>query len=313
MTERNLHILPRFSDVSGFLYIEHAAVERSDSAVIVRTKDHSVELPVASIATLVLGPGTTVSHGAMVVLAECGAGIVWSGAEMQRCYAIGGGRTRSAENLFRQAHAWADETLHMTVVRRMYQFRFPEPLPANLSLQQIRGREGVRVRESYAKAAKEYEVDWKGRNYDRRNWGQSDSVNRALSAGAACLYGVCHCAIEALGYSSGLGFIHTGKQLSFVYDIADLYKAELLIPAAFFAAGTNPDKPEGLVRAKLRELGRERRLVERLAVDLPKLFDDLSIRKSMNHLETDISEDCGDLWDQSGFVTGGEAYGRDDS
>ena len=115
----------------------------------------------------------------------------------------------------------------------MYRFRFNENIPPIISLESIRGMEGLRVRRAYSEASDKYGVEWKGRNYDQNNWNNGDPINRALSAANACLYGVCHAGIVSAGYSAGLGFVHTGKMLSFVYDIADLYKTETTIPVAF--------------------------------------------------------------------------------
>ena len=95
--------------------------------------------------------------------------------------------------------------------------------------------EGIRVRRSYQEMAKKFGVVWEGRIYDQDDWFRASDVNRALSAANACLYGVCHAALVSAGYHAGLGFIHTGKMLSFVYDVADLYKTETTVPLAFRA------------------------------------------------------------------------------
>ena len=191
------------------------------------------------------------------------------------------------------------------MVRRLYSRRFPELLPAGLTLQQIRGREGVRVREAYASAARLYGVEWKGRSYKQDSWANADPVNRALSAGNACLYGICHAALLATGFSPGLGFIHVGRQLSFVYDIADLYKAEVVIPAAFEATAT-ASKPEALVRKLVRQRISEGKLLGRMVRDLGWLFelDDVD--------DSDFGGDGpGELWDLGATVTGGVSHAGD--
>src|SRR3989442_186909 len=135
----------------------------------------------------------------------------------------------------------------------MFAKRFPDSDLADKSLEQLRGMEGARVRACYAVWAKAYNVDWQGRDYDQDNWFAATPINRALSAAHACLYGVCHAAIVSAGYSAGLGFIHTGKLLSFVYDIADLYKGDLTVPLAFRAAGTLKSDLERTIRADCRD------------------------------------------------------------
>lgn len=173
-----------------------------------------------------LGPGTTVTHAAVMTMAEAGCLVAWCGEQGVRFYAQGMGETRSAARLLRQAALWAGPAQRLAVVRRMYEMRFPDPLRPGLTLRQIRGKEGARVRTAYAAAAERYGVPWERRQYNRLDWEASTPINRALSAANSCLYGVCHAAVVAAGYSPALGFIHTGKMLSFVYDVADLYKID---------------------------------------------------------------------------------------
>jgi CRISP-associated protein Cas1 len=202
--------------------------------------------------------------------------VLWVGEQGVRTYAQGLGETRGARHLLRQAQLCADPRLHLAVVRRMYEVRFTGTLDRRLTLQQIRGKEGIRVRESYARASRESGVPWEGRNYQRQDWRAADPVNRALSAANSCLYGICHAAIVSAGYSPALGFIHTGKMLSFVYDIADLYKADLTIPAAFRAAAEaangNGSGLEGRVRRACREAFHERRLLARIVEDIDRVL-----------------------------------------
>src|SRR5207249_7632027 len=141
------------------------------------------------------------------------------------------------------------------------QKRFPGEDLAGKSMEQIRGLEGARVRVSYGELAKQHGVEWTGRVYDQNNWFQATPANRALSAANACLYGICHAAIVFAGYSAGLGFIHTGKLLSFVYDVADLYKTELTVPLAFRLAATETHDVERKVRMACRQAFHEYRLM----------------------------------------------------
>jgi len=154
----------------------------------------------------------------------------------------------------------------------MYRHRFNYTLPDDLTLPQIRGMEGVRVRQAYANASKKYGVKWNGRKYKRGSWGATDPINRALSAANALLNGLCHAAIVSGGYSPGLGFIHTGKQLSFVYDIADLYKADITIPTAFAIVAESEEKVESRVRAACRAKFKETKLLQRILPDIDQLL-----------------------------------------
>jgi len=314
---KDLHILPKVRDSWSYLYVEHCRVDQEEKAIAVHDVNGKVPVPCASLALLMLGPGTTVTHAAMRTLAENGCSVLWTGEEGVRCYAQGLGETRSAQHLLLQARLWADQELHLRVVRKMYQMRFPEPLQPSLSLQQIRGKEGIRVRESYARASRATGVAWEGRSYERSSWGSSAPVNRALSAANSCLYGVCHAAIISAGYSPALGFIHTGKQLSFVYDIADLYKADLTIPSAFAAAAVGGGGLEGQVRKRCRDLFREKRLLERVVADIDRALSVAEVVPPSVESGFDSDEALpGGLWDPHlGQVEGGvnqaEASGQE--
>jgi CRISPR-associated protein Cas1 len=310
---QNLKELPRFSDGLSYLYVEHAVVEQEAQGVALYDAKGVTIVPAAALGVLLLGPGTRITHAAVRTLAQNGCSILWVGEGAGRFYAAGTGETRSAARLSRQARAWADPQAHEEVVRRLYMFRFSTPLPEGLTVGQLRGLEGVRVRDEYVRWSRETGVPWAGRSYDRGRWAAADPVNRALSAGAAFLYGVCHAGIVSAGYSPALGFIHVGKQLSFVFDIADLYKTEVLVPAAFRTAAESPDTVESRIRRLLRDRIRETRLLERVVDDLQRLFTGLWPEATN---EEDYDEDAarpGGLWDPASEVVGGVAYGGDDS
>ncbi len=156
---------------------------------------------------------------------------------------------------------------------RMYCLRFKETPDDSLTLQQLRGKEGIRVRQAYADAAKTHGVNWQGRSYKREEWNAADPVNRALSSANACLYGLVHAAILSGGYSPALGFVHTGKQLSFVYDIADLYKVEHIVPMAFSIAAENPSDLERRTCRACRDCFRAGKLVERILPDIASVLN----------------------------------------
>lgn len=275
MAERviaDLTHLPRFSDGWTFLYTEHVRVERSDYAIELVDKAGRTPVPVAALSVLLLGPGTRVTHAAIAALADSGCSVVWCGEDCVRFYACGLGETRRAHHLEAQAKAWASPDRHMKTVHRLYELRFPGGLPDGLSLEQIRGHEGVRVRDAYARLARETGIAWSGRAYRRGDWASADPVNRALSAANACLYGLCHAAIVATGFSPGLGFIHTGKLMSFVYDVADLYKVDVTVPIAFAAARGGPAGIEARARRACRTAFVEERILERVVPDIQRVI-----------------------------------------
>ncbi len=269
---QDLHELPKLRDSLSYLYVEHAIVDKKDSSIEFIQKEGRTQAPVAALCVLMLGPGTSISHAAVKVLAESGCLLVWTGEDATRCYAQGLGETRKGYHVLRQAELCMNPETRLGVIRRMYQMRFPDPLPPDLSLEQIRGMEGSRVRSAYYQASKKYGVPWSGRRYDRSNWSNADPVNRALSAGNALLNGICHAAIVSGGYSPALGFVHTGRQTSFVYDIADLYKAEITIPLSFQTVAESNEYVDGRVRTACRQKFKDVKLLERILPDIDGLF-----------------------------------------
>lgn len=269
----DFHDLPKLRDSMSYLFVEHSVVERGDSAIKLLNRDGCIQVPVAGLCVLMLGPGTSVTHAAVKILSENGCSILWTGEDGIRLYAQGVGETRKAYHLLRQAGLVSNPDQRMQVALRMYHYRFSDQLDPGLSLPQIRGLEGVRVRTAYQQASELYGVPWHGRNYDFQNWGKADPVNRALSAANALLNGICHAAIVSGGYSPALGFIHTGRQLSFVYDIADLYKTEITIPAAFQIVAESLDHIDSRVRAACRVRFKECRLLERILDDIDCLLE----------------------------------------
>ncbi|MBU6186319.1 MAG: type I-E CRISPR-associated endonuclease Cas1 [Cyanobacteria bacterium REEB444] len=265
-------IIPKSRDRLTFLYFEHCRIEQDDLAIAIFQQNHRFQIPCAAISTLMLGPGTSITHAAIKTLADNGCHVQWVGADVFRFYASGEGTARNTERLFHQARLWADSFKRLQVVRRMYQFRFNEELSPELTLQQIRGLEGVRMRTLYQQLSQAKGVEWSGRNYKADHWDEANPINKALSMANACLYAVCQSALNAVGYSMALGFIHTGKPLSFVYDVADLYKSETSIPAAFEAVQETYFDLDELVRRKCREKFYEVRLMPRLIKDVDEIL-----------------------------------------
>jgi CRISPR-associated protein Cas1 len=270
----NLRALPKIRDSISTLYLERGRLTQTKNGVVLENKTGRTAVPVANLCALLLGPGTTVTHRAVATITRSGCSLVWVGEGGVRFYACGKGETRKAYALQEQAALASDPEKRMAVVRRMYHRRFGEALPDGVTtIDEVRGREGARVRRAYRAAADRHGVRWDGRDYDRFAWAEGDPANRALSAANACLNGVCHAAVVSAGYCPGLGFIHQGKQLSFVYDVADLYKTTLTIPLAFATAAEDPPNLERTVRRRCRDGFRAIGLLDRLIPDLRALLD----------------------------------------
>lgn len=286
--------LPRISDRVSFIYVERAKISRLDSAITVSDYRGVVNIPCSMIGVLMLGPGTEVSHRAMEILGDVGTSVIWVGERGVRHYAHGRSLAHSTRLLERQAKFVSNTRTRLDVARKMYSMRFGNEDVSKLTMQQLRGREGARIRRAYREQSKKYEVEWDGRDYNVDDFEDSNIVNQALSAANVSLYGVCHSIIVALGMSPGLGFVHTGHDKSFVYDIADLYKAELTIPIAFeLAAEAKEDDDIGrLARQSLRDKMVDGKIMQRIVQDLQYLMD-------VPEEET-IRLDVIELWDEHG-------------
>jgi len=269
----DLHVLPRFADRWSHLYLEHGRVERDESSLAFYDASGVSHIPIDQLGLLMLGPGTVITHRAMQTLAENNCLVCWTGEESVRLYAHSTGGTHFSRRLLNQARLFCDDASRLAVIRRMYQKRFGEILSPDLSIESIRGMEGARVRKSYQEIAARTGIPWVGRSYDQGNWDHADPMNRALSAANSCLYGVCHAAILSAGYSPAIGFVHTGRMLSFVYDVADLYKTELTVPAAFQIVSEGTVEVERRTRHRCRDLFHDAKLLDRVLPDIAEVLD----------------------------------------
>jgi len=225
-------------DRAAMIFVEYAQLDVDDGCfVAIDAEGTRTVIPVGGVACLMLEPGTRVSHAAAVLAARAGTLLVWVGEGAVRLYSAGRPGGERADRLLWQAKIALDEAARLRVVRRMYEIRFAEPAPQRRSIDQLRGIEGVRVRETYALLAQQHGVDWVRRAYDPGAWEAADIPNRCLSSATACLHGLTEAAVLAAGYSPAIGFLHTGKALSFVYDMADLWKLQTVVPEAFRIAG----------------------------------------------------------------------------
>ena len=274
MEKPEIQALPRVQDRITFIYLEHCKINRDNGAITVKTQSGITNIPAAAISVLLLGPGTDVTHRAMELIGDTGVTTIWVGEHGVRYYAHGRALTNHATLLLKQAQLVSNEKKHIQVARMMYQLRFPNEDVSKLTMQQLRGREGSRIRSLYREQAQKWNVAWGRREYKPDDYQSGDPVNKALSAGNACLYGLAHAVICALGCSPGLGFVHVGHELAFAYDIADLYKAETTIPIAFELASENPDDIGSAARRRLRDEMRKGHILDRMVHDIKFLLSD---------------------------------------
>lgn len=295
--------LPKISDRVSFVYVEHAKINRIDSAITVLDSKGIMRIPAAMIGVLMLGPGTDISHRAIELIGDTGTSIIWVGERGVRNYAHGRSLSHSTKFLEKQASLVSNTRTRLDVARKMYQMRFPNEDVSKLTMQQLRGREGARMRQVYRSLAKKHGVEWEGREYNIEDFDSGSIVNKALSVANVALYGLVHSVIVSIGMSPGLGFIHTGHDLSFVYDIADLYKTAITIPIAFEIAGSasEEDNIERMTRLKIRDLFVSGKIIE-------KIVNDLQFLISTNEIQADLMN----LWDDEGnLVKYGINYSED--
>ncbi len=262
----------------SMIFVYYGRIDVKDGAFVVvnevegedRERKH---IPVGSVACIMLEPGTRISHAAVKLAAVTGTLLIWVGEAGVRLYSAGQPGGARSDKLLYQAKLALDESLRLKVVRRMFEMRFGEKPPERRSVDQLRGIEGMRVKKLYELLARQYGVKWKGRRYDPKKWESGDIANRCLSAATSCLYGVTEAAVLAAGYAPAVGFLHTGKPLSFVYDIADIFKFDTVVPVAFKIAGKHPAQADREVRIACRDIFRQTRLLKKI---IPSIEDILS-------------------------------------
>ena len=255
---------------AALVFVERAQIDVVDGAFVAIDADGvRTHIPIGGIACLMLEPGARISHAAIALAARAGTLVTWIGEAGVRFYSAGQPGGARSDKLLWQAQLALDPSARLRVVRKMYALRFGEDPPVKRSIDQLRGIEGQRVRHTYRLLAQRYGVVWKGRSYDPDDWDSADVANRCLSAATACLHGLSEAAVLAAGYAPAIGFLHTGKPRSFVYDIADLWKLQTVVPEAFCIAGRvrkgNLDMPiERAVRLACRDSFRKTGLLKRI-------------------------------------------------
>lgn len=265
--------LARMENRISFLYVERAVLSRDGNALTVMDERGTAHVPATQLGVVLTGPGTRVTHAAMALLGDSGCSVVWVGGRGVRYYAHGRPPAKSSRMAEAQATIWANQRKRLACARKMYDMRFPGEDVSKLSMAQLRGREGVRMKRAYAHAAQKVGLEWDGRKYDPNDFESGDAINQSLTTASAALYGIAHAVIVGLGFIPSLGIVHSGTDRSFVYDIADLYKAEIAIPAAFQVVSSGATDIGGATRAQIRSLVTSERLMPRMVRDLQYLME----------------------------------------
>ena len=264
---------------SSMVFVERSRIDVKDgSFVAIDASGTRTHIPIGGIACLMLEPGSRISHAAVALAGRAGTLVTWVGEGGVRLYSAGQPGGARSDNLLWQAQLALDSNARLRVVRAMYARRFGENPPEKRSIDQLRGIEGQRVRHAYSLLADRYGVKWKGRNYNVSDWEGGDTANRCLSSATACLHGLSEAAVLAAGYAPAIGFLHTGKPRSFVYDIADIWKLSTVVPEAFRIAGqiqsgSLSNSPERAVRQACRDSFRKSGLLRRIVPGIHELLE----------------------------------------
>lgn len=261
-------------DRISMIFVYYGRIDVKDGAFVVvdEAKGERKHIPVGSVACIMLEPGTRISHAAVKLAAITGTLLIWVGEAGVRLYSSGQPGGARSDKLLYQAKLALDENLRLKVVKKMFEMRFGEKPPERRSVNQLRGIEGIRVKKLYELMAKQYGVKWRGRRYDPKDWSAGDVANKCISSATSCIYGVTEAAILAAGYAPAVGFLHSGKPLSFVYDIADIFKFETVVPVAFRIAAKNPAQPDREVRIACRDIFRETRLLKKIIPSIEEIL-----------------------------------------
>lgn len=299
--ETNLRILPSADDRISFLYIEYAKIERQDFALIIIQKDSKVLVPISTINVLLLGPGTSITHGAVNIIAASGCNIVWCGDHATRFYSFDAAEIRNSKNLLKQIDYFSNESTKINIIKKMYKKRYSELEIDKLTLKELRGYEGVKVKETYKFYSKLYKVPWKFRNSKLTIFEEQDLINKIITVLNQMLYAICHSIILSIGFSPSIGFIHTGNIESFTFDIADLYKENIVIPLAFsIYKKINTDNFDFIIRSEFRKIIVDKQLIKTIVKDIFSLF---RADKEGNEISVNV------LWDFNELLEGNKNYG----
>jgi CRISPR-associated protein Cas1 len=267
--------IPAFSGRWTPLYLEHGRLEVDDSSIKWVAADGSVvRIPAARLSAILLGPGTTITHAAITSLSRLNTPVAWVGEDGVRFYSFGVDINEKCQTSMEHAILFADEAKREGVARKMFMDRFPGVSVEGKSVEELRGMEGVRVRNLYSQCAKDTGVPWTGRNSSGQlqHLGEQDDLNRMLTLANHTLYCVCLAAICTMGYLPSLGFVHKDGKIPFVYDIADLYKADVTVRPCFETYAKYGGGDRDMVLGLLKESLEKHKVVSRIPADLKRLM-----------------------------------------
>jgi CRISP-associated protein Cas1 len=269
-------------DRHGCLWLSRASLYVQEGTLRFQTTGTSelaagdYAIPFQGVSTLVLGPGTSLTHDVLRLCARHGTALVFTGDDAVRYYAsmpFGADSSRLARL---QVTAWANPVVRTQLARRMYAIRLRELLPSE-DLAALRGIEGARVKTLYRRLAEMHGVAWEGRRYNRNDPDSTDDVNQAVNHATTAVLAAAKVAVAVTSTIPQLGFIHEDSAQAFTLDIADLFREEIAIDTAFAAVKQFQEDPsiplENRVRRMVGATMREKKVVPDMIDRIKDLFD----------------------------------------
>ena len=255
-------------------------------------------IPFQSLSMILLGPGSTVSHDALRLMARHGTGLVAVGEDGVRCYTAPPLMPDTSDIARRQMRAWGDpQGSRITVARKMYAMRLGEVLP-HRDISALRGIEGARMRRTYQNLAKKYGIVWRRRLYDRANPLAADVPNQAINHASVAVTAAAVIAVTSVGAIPQLGFIHESSGDAFALDISDLFRDTVLLPAAFKSAADIARNPrldiERHTRRATGEMLRTERVIPKMIDRIKELFEDMPPLEGGPAVEESEPDDVGE-------------------
>ena len=278
------------ADRHGLLWLSRGSLTVRDGTLRFLRKDQETSdsplesgeygIPFQSLSMILLGPGSTVSHDALRLMARHGTALVAVGEDGVRCYTAPPLMPDTSDVARRQMRAWGDpEGGRIAIALKMYAMRMGELLPFR-DLNALRGVEGGRAKRMYKHLAQQYGITWRGRRYDRGNPLAADIPNQAVNHASVAVTSAAVIAVTAVGAIPQLGFIHQHSGDAFALDVADLFRDSVLLPAAFKSAKAVIDNPtldiERHTRRTTGEMLRTQRVVPKMIDRIKTLFQDVS-------------------------------------
>ena len=268
-------------DRHGLVWLDRGKLEVENGCLKFITTGHGelkagdYQVPHQSLSIILLGPGTSVTHDALRILARHGCALAAIGDGGVRFYTAPPLMPDSSKIARNQAELWANPGKRMDVARAMYAYRFGQVVRTR-DISVLRGQEGARIKRSYQLVADRYGIEWNGRRYDRKNPNAGDVANQALNHSASAIRAAASVAVASVGAIPQLGFVHEDSGQSFVLDIADLYRHETTLDIAFGAVEVSEqtgDSIERLVRQRANKLFKERKIIPSMIEKIKSLLD----------------------------------------